>query len=189
MQKALRQQFRRHFRQRRQAITELVREEAHHLIYVALNELLQAKQPQLICSYLGYDSEVELTPWLSGLANKIGLPRVADSTMTFHAWQPGDPLYPNGWGILEPAPTAEIIRANQIDLLMMPLTAFDDRGTRLGMGGGYYDRYLASLAPMPYRLGVAFDVQHSTELLPTQAWDIALDAVATESGVIEFAAS
>ena len=74
---------------------------------------------------------------------------------------------------------------SQLDIVLLPLLAFDDRGNRLGMGGGYYDRLFASRlhrkTKQPLRVGLAFDCQQA-ERLPMQAWDVPLHAVVTESG-------
>ena len=74
-----------------------------------------------------------------------------------------------------------------LDLVLVPLVAFDDRGNRLGMGGGYYDQTFAFLSQRqhyrrPTLLGVAYEFQRLVAL-PVQAWDIPLDGVATEKRV------
>ena len=66
----------------------------------------------------------------------------------------------------------------------MPLLAFDRTGARLGYGGGFYDRTL-TLLPGRIALGCAFAVQMVDEV-PIGPYDIRLDAVATENGVIRF---
>jgi 5-formyltetrahydrofolate cyclo-ligase len=60
--------------------------------------------------------------------------------------------------------------------------SFDGVGGRLGMGGGFYDRYFVDANTRPRMIGVAYGVQESLEPLPTQPWDIPLDGVVTESG-------
>lgn len=66
----------------------------------------------------------------------------------------------------------------RLDVLVMPLLAFDKHGSRLGMGGGFYDRTLAGYALGPFRLGLAYDFQQVGQL-PRAPWDQPLDAVAT----------
>ncbi|MEC8438018.1 MAG: 5-formyltetrahydrofolate cyclo-ligase, partial [Pseudomonadota bacterium] len=75
-----------------------------------------------------------------------------------------------------------------LDAVLMPLVSFDTRGGRLGMGGGFYDRYFANPATRPWMIGVAYDIQHSERRLPARPWDIPLDALVTESGYRIFAA-
>ncbi len=72
----------------------------------------------------------------------------------------------------------------------MPLLAVDRRGTRLGQGGGHYDRTLATLraAGPVLAVGMAWDCQ-LVDALPTDPWDEPLDALATPSGWRDFAPS
>lgn len=76
--------------------------------------------------------------------------------------------------------------STQLDLLIMPLLACDHFGTRIGMGGGYYDRTLAIAPRHPYRLGVAHDFQMIPQKLPREAWDQPLDALLTPKKLYRF---
>jgi 5-formyltetrahydrofolate cyclo-ligase len=102
--------------------------------------------------------------------------------LTFRRWRAGDPLAPGRFGTMVPAgePMAP-------DVLLIPLLAFDPAGRRLGYGGGYYDRTLAAL-PGRFRLGCGFAAQQVDEV-PIGPYDCPLDAVATELGVVRFAAA
>jgi 5-formyltetrahydrofolate cyclo-ligase len=71
------------------------------------------------------------------------------------------------------------------DIILMPLLGFDAAGTRLGYGGGYYDRTLAALHKRPKLIGLAFAVQE-LPLIPRESHDVPLDAVITESGLRQF---
>lgn len=68
------------------------------------------------------------------------------------------------------------IHVSHLDLLIMPLLACDRYGTRMGMGGGFYDRTLASAPYKPFRLGLGHDFQYLNISLDRHAWDQALDA-------------
>lgn len=68
---------------------------------------------------------------------------------------------------------------SHLDLLIMPLLACDPLGTRIGMGGGYYDRTLASAKHRPYRLGLAHTFQYVDTPLLRQKWDQPLHALLT----------
>jgi len=90
----------------------------------------------------------------------------------------------NRYGILEYVRHDGRIRASELDILFIPLLGFDARGYRMGMGGGYYDSSLAHLARRrtwrrPRLVGLAFEAQ-GVDRLPTDPWDIPLDAVITE---------
>jgi 5-formyltetrahydrofolate cyclo-ligase len=106
-------------------------------------------------------------------------------SLWFAEYRTGDPLKPNRYGIAEPCirhrPPVSLWG---LDLILLPLVAFDPHGNRLGMGGGYYDRTLACLKPRRYwsgpkLIGVAHELQRVNGLSP-QPWDIPLDGVVTE---------
>jgi 5-formyltetrahydrofolate cyclo-ligase len=106
--------------------------------------------------------------------------------LLFCPWLPDTRLVSNRFGIPEPdLRRARPVPLWSLDLLLMPLVAFDDQGNRLGMGGGFYDRTLAELARRPARprlLGVAYEFQRVAEL-PTADWDMPMDGVVTDSGI------
>lgn len=73
-----------------------------------------------------------------------------------------------------------------LDLLFLPLVLADQVGTRIGMGGGYYDRSLAQSLKQPYRIGLAHDFQVSQSHLPRKKWDQPLDALITPTQSLLF---
>ena len=99
----------------------------------------------------------------------------------FARWKMGDALLPNRYGIEEPAAGAEQRPVHELDIVFMPLVAWDRTGHRLGMGGGYYDRTLAH-TDRPVLVGLAYSGQELEEV-PSEDWDITLDAVITEAGI------
>ena len=126
--------------------------------------------------------EIDIRPLLLALHER-GHPIVLPVTpkrgnpLTFRLWRPGDVLQPERFGTFRPIGEPAVP-----DFLLVPLLAFDRRGHRLGYGAGFYDRTLAGL-PGRYALGVAYAAQEVPEV-PIGPSDVALDAVATDSGVI-----
>ena len=95
----------------------------------------------------------------------------------------------NFFGILEPHLGARI-DTRRLDIVLTPLVAFDDRGVRIGVGRGYYDRCFQFLRnrsawQRPKLLGVAYELQH-LPYLERQAWDVPLWGAVTEAGVRRF---
>ena len=96
-------------------------------------------------------------------------------------------LEPGGWirgrfGIPEPDPeTSREVPPEEIDLAVCPGAAFDAAGTRLGMGGGYYDRFLPECGNAAVILA-AFEAQRA-ECLPREETDIPMDWIVTEEAV------
>jgi 5-formyltetrahydrofolate cyclo-ligase len=105
------------------------------------------------------------------------LPHVSSKVapMQFLAWQPGDPLETGLFGLQQPAAGSPTIAP---DIIFVPLIAFDRRCSRLGQGGGHYDRAL-SVLPDAIKVGVAWSVQE-IDIVPNDPWDIPLDHVLTE---------
>ena len=126
--------------------------------------------------------EIDIRPLLIALHDRghpVTLPVTArrGEPLTFRRWRPGDALVPERFGTMRPVGDIMVP-----DMLLIPLLAFDASGGRLGYGGGFYDRTLAAL-PGRFRLGCAFAAQQVDEV-PVGPYDIRLDAVATENGII-----
>ena len=115
-------------------------------------------------------------PWIDAQPRKMVLRR----------YQPSDVLVKNRFGLFEPDRQNDAASANQLDCVLVPLVAFDDEGTRLGMGGGYYDSFFTEAKGRPLLIGAAFSEQRATEPLPKAAWDVALDMVVTDAGITQF---
>jgi 5-formyltetrahydrofolate cyclo-ligase len=95
----------------------------------------------------------------------------------------------NRYGIIEPH-THRLTNARWLDVMVLPLVAFDNAGRRLGMGGGYYDATLAYLRSRrrwrkPVLVGVAYACQELKKV-PAEAWDVRLDMILTENGLTRF---
>ena len=142
-----------------------------------------------MASYIATPSEVQTAELnrameLAGIA--VFAPVVRGKQMHFSPLQP--PLRRASTGNWQP-PLQQIANLGQLDVVLLPLVAFDRTGHRRGMGGGYYDRRLASRKNRgirrPLRVGLAFDCQMAAQL-PAQAWDVPLHAVVTESGWVNF---
>jgi 5-formyltetrahydrofolate cyclo-ligase len=120
---------------------------------------------------------------LAARGHMLALPVVVAkrSPLHFRTWREGEALIVHSFGMHEPPASAARVMP---EVFLVPLLAFDARGTRLGYGGGFYDRTLHSLASKR-AIGVAFAGQE-VETLPCHAHDHPLDAVITEKGVRSF---
>jgi 5-formyltetrahydrofolate cyclo-ligase len=183
-----RQQLRRDMRRRRRALTPAQQRTASIRFARHIASSLTFRRARHIGLYLAADGELDPLPALQQhhLAGRTlylpVLPRHADAVLHFAPWQPGETLIRNRYGIGEPALTdRKLVPLWRLDLLLMPLVAFDDKGNRLGMGGGFYDRALAALCRRPRRprlTGVAHAFQR-VDALPAAPWDAPLDEVIT----------
>ena len=112
---------------------------------------------------------------------KIGLPVVnkLHKTLTFHAWYPGCPMEEDAYGIPKPKDTEVIVPT----LLFVPCVGYGPGGYRLGYGGGFYDRTLATLQPRPITVGLGFTNGWLPDFEP-ESHDIPLDALLNDNGVV-----
>jgi 5-formyltetrahydrofolate cyclo-ligase len=116
------------------------------------------------------------------------LSRLSHDRLWFAEAGPKTKLAPNRFGIPEPVvKSRDLVRAQELDLILMPLVGFDDRGNRLGMGGGFYDRSLEFLRHRqhwrkPHLLGIAYDFQRVNGLT-ADPWDVPLQGVITDQAV------
>jgi 5-formyltetrahydrofolate cyclo-ligase len=112
---------------------------------------------------------------------RIGLPVVdkVNKTLTFHAWYPGCPMEEDAYGIPKPKDTEVIVPT----LLFVPCVGYSAGGYRLGYGGGFYDRTLASLQPKPFTVGMGFTQGYVDDFEP-EPHDVPLDAILNDNGVV-----
>lgn len=93
-------------------------------------------------------------------------------------------LAPGVWGILEPAPGClHPVEPAEIDLVVVPGVAFDEKGNRLGYGGGYYDRFLPQTRPGCFHVAPAFELQIWSKITPAP-YDCRVHCLVTEKRVI-----
>jgi len=192
----LKRAVRQEAREARRSVTGRVARRAAQRIAGALCASGLLTRCQHVAGYLCNDGEPDLGPVfqrLFTLGKQTYLPVVTGTArpLAFYPYRPDSPLRPNRYGILEPVGTPGDARsARSIDLVLVPLVAFDATGNRLGMGGGFYDRTFAYLHTgmawrRPCLVGVAYQCQRYRQL-PTEAWDIPLQAIVTEAGTMRF---
>jgi len=146
----------------------------------------------VIAGYLPIRSEPDLRPLLARFRERgarLCLPVVLDrQTIVFRDFVRGADLVSTGFGTSGPGEDAEVLDP---DILMMPLSAFDASGNRLGYGAGHYDRAIARLNDKglsPRLVGTAFSLQE-TDSLPAEAHDVPLAMILTELGLRSFSQS
>lgn len=157
-------------------------------------------------TYMPADGEISpehVSKGFGDLGWTIWIPVVGQANeMLFARIGPDDPLQHNRFGIVEPVEPRELVRATDLDIIIVPCVALDRQGNRLGMGAGFYDRALGppntsrerlsldgngrhrdGVHRPPVLIGVGFEVQ-LVEALPTNPWDVPMDIVVTEDRCI-----
>ena len=140
---------------------------------------------RVVTAFLPIQSEVDLLPLLVGRlgGRTLGIPRTENDVMTFDSVDLHNPdgLHIGEFGITVARRQATIDPVS-VDLVLVPMLAFDRTGNRLGAGRAFYDRWLPS-AVHAFRLGVAFSAQEMPAV-PVDGYDARLDAVVTEAGIL-----
>ncbi|WP_026461961.1 5-formyltetrahydrofolate cyclo-ligase [Adhaeribacter aquaticus] len=118
---------------------------------------------------------------------KIVVPvsNIADFSLTHFVLTPDTILKVNRWGIQEPE-GAEEVDAHEIDMVLIPLLAFDLQGHRVGYGKGFYDRFLSACRPEVLKIGLSYEASIH-QITDTHPDDIALDFAVTPTSVYSFA--
>ncbi len=143
----------------------------------------------VISGFMPIRSEADTRPLMEALRDKgatLCLPVMLDrETIVFREFVRDAELVKTGFGTKGPDENASVLDP---DILLVPLSVFDNRGQRIGYGAGHYDRAIARLHAKglePLLIGIAFDCQEVPSV-PAEAHDVALDAILTESGMRHF---
>ncbi len=126
-----------------------------------------------------FDPRFAIHGWRSQGA-RVALPVVLEkkAPLQFRQWWPGVKTSAGVYDLPIPEGTAIVLP----DAALIPPIGFDSRGYRLGYGGGYFDRTLASLSPQPLKIGVAYELSRIDTIRP-QPHDIPMDFIVTEAGI------
>ncbi|OPX54329.1 5-formyltetrahydrofolate cyclo-ligase [Oceanospirillum multiglobuliferum] len=193
-----RNQLRRAMRHNRRALSPLQQKQAAERLFRLLIRqpfFLRAKR---IALYLASDGEID-PQLLIQKAQQMGktcylpvLQPLVTNRLWFVRYDKRTPMGKNRFGISEPKiknfgnRKQNRCTAKQLDLVLLPLVAFDPAGGRMGMGGGFYDRTFAfmrqHIAGKPVLVGLAHECQ-KVDKLPIASWDIPLHAVASDQAL------
>jgi 5-formyltetrahydrofolate cyclo-ligase len=184
-------------RRQRMALSSRERGESAERVAHVLQQSHWLRPRKKIAVYLASRGEVDLGPVIR-LALKLRCdlyaPRVISQRagrMQFVRIHSMDDFTPGAFGIDEPLRhRRQVIKAIDLDMVLMPLVAFDRHGTRLGMGAGFYDRCFGRLAGSqrwrkPRLIGIGYDFQQVADL-ERRSWDVPLDAAITDRGIHRF---
>ncbi|MFK7901414.1 MAG: 5-formyltetrahydrofolate cyclo-ligase [Nitratireductor sp.] len=138
----------------------------------------------IISGFFPFRSEIDMRPLLDRLAqagHKVCLPAVIDKlTLEFRELSRGCPMADTGFGTRGPGEGAPIVEP---DIMILPFSAFDLAGGRIGYGAGHYDRAIEKLVnkgKKPYLIGMGFCAQEVPNV-PMEEHDMRLDAILTET--------
>ncbi len=188
-----RNQLRQLIRQRRQALSAEQQQSAAIGLVRQFTAQPQLAKLQHIALYLSNDGELDTGPLIQALwqlGKSVYLPILhphKPGFLVFQQYRPDTPMISNKFGIFEPLLDATQLKAlPEIEMIGLPLVAFDKQGNRMGMGGGFYDRTLANAVfcqPAPLLVGLAHQCQQ-VEQVPVESWDVPLNLVVTPEQLV-----
>ncbi len=167
---------------------EINQEDFENIINIFF-DFFKPNSKQIIAAYYPMGKEFDTRFLLDELVNRgftCALPRVQKGSriLEFVRWTQDTAMKKGAFGIEEPQDGESVTP----DLLLVPLLAFDQKGYRLGYGGGYYDATIAHLRASKEitTIGVGYAEQAVLFNLPREAHDIPMDYMLTPDGVIDF---
>jgi 5-formyltetrahydrofolate cyclo-ligase len=174
------------YRQKRRAIPSDDRAILHKEITRVLLTSAELKRCETIAAYLNIQSEVNLSEFIRNAQKRgqsVCVP-VVDATKRVMEFRdlPVDFERQSRIGedlVLLTQKKRELI---ELDCALIPLLVFDSHGNRIGMGGGYYDKFFENPKTRPLLVGIAYELQRAEKIIP-QEWDVRMDMIATEQGL------
>ena len=181
--------LRKEMRSRREAMTAAEREQASSVIVSKLIDNPIYKNAVTVMAYASMPEEIQLNElFKNAFDNKkiLAIPLIVGRGTMRPVFLPSmDHLVVGDFGILTVRQDSRVfVDFEDIDCIIVPGTAFDRSGNRLGLGGGYYDRFLKH-APKAKRIALAFDFQILDEV-PVEQHDTKMDLIITETEVLNF---
>ena len=184
--------IRRAMRRARRSLTPEERARADRAIRKHITRLAAFRNARNIAMYFAFDGEPNIGALLEDRRNRgkrFFAPIITRRDMRFGRVDTDSRLRSNRFGIAE-GRAGSIARPQTLDVVLVPLVAFDRSGSRLGMGAGYYDRHFQALRHRksyirPKLVGVAYSCQQ-VDPLQREWWDVPLWGAITEAGFYRF---
>lgn len=189
-------QIRTSLRQQRRSLSLNLQRKHQRSVLKHLKQSGLLKRHKRFAIYLHGDGELHtdmIIKTLLKMKKQVFLPVLypyAKNQLWFYPYKADTQLVKNRFNIQEPPISGKAIAPSYLDVVLMPLVGFDNKGNRIGMGGGFYDRSFAFTKRnrkkrLPMMIGLAHDLQQCTNI-KHQPWDIRLDGVITEKKVMKF---
>lgn len=183
----LKAEFRKKVLTQRDQIDHQSWKEKTKLIIDKVQDLAQFKEADIIHSYVSMNDRKEVGTYLlikhmllNGQKVAVPVTNFTDGTLSHSLLTDLSDLKQNKWGVKEPN-TVNEIDISLLDMIIVPMSAADKSGNRLGYGKGFYDRFLSQSTA--FKAGLVFS-EFLFEEIPTEPFDEKLDAIITDRDVI-----
>jgi len=164
----------------RMVFSQRERDARSNRIAAGLDRAIGEPGNRIVSIYWPFRGEHDLRSWGNSVierGGRIALPVVIQKghPLEFRVWAPGDPLERGVWNILVPARGPAVLP----DFVIAPLVGYDGQNYRLGYGGGFFDRTLASMPRKPRTIGIGYAESKLATIYP-QPHDIPMDLIITD---------
>jgi 5-formyltetrahydrofolate cyclo-ligase len=188
--RALKEQIRKDVAKALSGLTAKQRSEKTRLIENRLFEFANFLESRIALLYIAAENEVQtdtIVQRAHGIGKVVVLPAFAEEQRMLTPLkvdQPDKDLIPGPRGVLQPNPLrCKTVPVQRIDIAIIPGLAFDEKGTRIGSGQGYYDRFIPELAVTTRKVALAFEEQIIGQV-PTESHDKLVDIIITDKRII-----
>ena len=179
------------YRKKRQALSEEDYAELNAKISFLFFREFSQFSGRIVHSFLPVKKRKEVDTWpiinhLVELGATVTVPKahVDLLQLTSHIYGDQMSLKENEWGVPEPD-DGEMMPAEEIDLILLPLLSFDEKGYRVGYGKGFYDRYLEKCKPEILKIGLSF-FPSVHQIVGTDEFDVRMDYCITPEKIYQF---
>jgi 5,10-methenyltetrahydrofolate synthetase len=169
----------------RRALDGKARQTLSEQIAGNLETILRPSDARTVALYWPIRGEPNLTGFMRAVhesGHRVVLPVVREkrTPLSFHIWAPDAEMERGIWNIPVPRDTESAVP----DIVIAPVVGFDDKGYRLGNGGGYYDRTLAGISADTFVIGVGYAFSRLPTIHP-MPWDVPMDVMVLEDRIID----
>lgn len=178
--------FRKQSIEKIRALSTVQKSDGSKMLYDLFFQTIDVSQKKIetVACYASDNSEMSvdaICEKLLSLGITVAFPLIELNSMTFYSVEELSCLKRSSYGIRQPQKDG-FNKVNEFDLMLIPGRVFDVFGNRIGRGAGYYDKFLEQ-NPCSNKIGIAFDFQVQTQVLPIDVHDIVMDSVITEKTV------
>ncbi|MFQ5666416.1 MAG: 5-formyltetrahydrofolate cyclo-ligase [Candidatus Binatia bacterium] len=177
--------IRQQLREQRRGLSAAVVRAANAAVCAHVRAFRPFQEARSIIAYIAAENEISVAAVFDEVVRSGRTLYLPETTRggSFAPWRPGEPLARGRGGVLEPL-SAAAETPERPAVALVPVVGWDRNGTRLGRGGGFYDRVFSKLAQGITRVGLAHDFQEFPRIQP-QPWDVPLHYVITARGVVQ----
>lgn len=171
-------EWRRFFKRKILSLPQKARQKSDKAACSFLNDIIK-DDLKFVASYSPLPDELDISDFNSKLIllRKLVLPKTEGNLLKFYWVEDLNHLTRSKLGHFEPiTPHSRAVKKEDISIIIVPGLGYDDQNTRLGRGGGFYDRFLSS-APLIKTISVAYSCQKAPTCLPKESFDVPIGEI------------